>query len=118
MLQSKKLSNLIELSSSVQIYVPSTNNVNESIDNSEKVNKILSSLSDFFGGSTSFEAIGCWKSSVVGLVKEHVTICKSYCNESALQENIEKVIELCEKLKKDLNQEAISLEVNNKLYFI
>jgi hypothetical protein len=118
MFQSKKLANLIELSSSVQVYVPSTCNVDQKIDNSEKVNSVLSELSSLFGGSTSFEAIGCWKSSSLGLVKEHITICKSYCTESQLQQNIEKVISICEELKVSMSQEAISLEVNNKLYFI
>jgi hypothetical protein len=114
----KKLKNLIELSSNVKIYVPSTVNVNQSVDNAVIIDKILSELSGMFGGATKFDAIGCWQSQQAGLVKEKITICQSYCNEEQLKGNIERVIEICENLKSEMSQEAISLEVNNKLYFV
>ena len=116
-LNSKKLSALIELSSNVKIYVPSTINTSEEIDNEAYIVLVLGKLSEMFGGATSFEALGCWQSNS-GLIKERVTICQSYCTEKQLQENIDKVVEICEELKNTMNQEAISLEVNNKLYFV
>lgn len=116
-LNNKRLAALIELSNNVKIYVPSTHG-NTKIDNSVMVEKTLARLSDLFGGATSFEALGCWKSDTDGLIKERVTICQSYCTEEKMLENINTVVEICEHLKKDLNQEAVSLEVNNKLYLI
>ncbi|MDD4354228.1 MAG: hypothetical protein PHN56_07290 [Candidatus Nanoarchaeia archaeon] len=114
----KKLKNLIVLESNVKIYIPSTINVNETFDNSLYVDNTLKLLSEYFGGSTSYKAVGCWISQNTGLIKENVTICESYCKELDLQKNISDIIDYCEKLKTELKQEAISLEVNNKLYFV
>jgi hypothetical protein len=114
----KTLKNLIALESNVKIYVPSTINVNEQTDNSKQVDNVLFQLSGLFGGATSYSALGCWSSPESGLIKERVTICESYCHENVLKASINTVIDLCEQLKIDMKQEAISLEVNNKLYFI
>jgi len=114
----KTLKNLIVLESNVKIYIPGTIQINQSFDNTEIVNKTLILLSDYFGGSTSYSAIGCWISQNSGLIKENVTICESYCKEIELKKHISAIIDYCENLKKELSQEAISLEVNNKLYFV
>ena len=117
MLQNKKLKNLIKLSSRITIYVPSTKNINEEIDNTEYVNKTHELLSKCFGGATETKAIGSWI-SVSGLVKEKTTMIFAFCEEEALENHIEEVIDWCEVMKKELTQEAIALEVNGELYFI
>ena len=114
----KSLKNLIVLESNLKIYVPSTINVNENFDNTLIVDNTLKLLSGYFGGSTSYAAIGCWNSINNGLIKENVIICESYCKEIDLKKHIETIIEYCEDLKNTLKQEAISLEVNNRLYFV
>ena len=114
----KTLKNLIPLESNIKIYVPSTVNVNEQTDNSKQVDSILQKLSGLFGGATSYAALGCWSSPTIGLIKEKVTICESYMHEPDLKANIDTIIDICEELKNEMNQEAISLEVNNKLYFV
>ena len=114
----KTLENLFKLSSNVKIYVPSTMDVNVSIDASKYVDQTLSFLAELFGGSTDYKALGCWKSVESGLVKEHVEICESYCDQVDLEKHIEKIVEHCEYLKKEMKQEAIALEINNELYFI
>ena len=114
----RTLKNLIALESNIKIYVPSTVNVNQQTDNTEQVDRILSQLSGLFGGATSYAALGCWSSPTVGLIKEHVTICESYMHENTLKDNVNTIIDICERLKTEMNQETISLEVNNKLYFI
>jgi pyruvoyl-dependent arginine decarboxylase (PvlArgDC) len=114
----RKLKNLIVLESNVKIYVPGTIEINKTFDNTEIVNRALSILSSYFGGSTSYAAVGCWISQNIGLIKENVTICESYCKETDLKKHIDSIIEFCESLKTELNQEAISLEINNKLYFV
>jgi hypothetical protein len=117
-MQSKKLKNLIELSSSVKIYVPSTADVNQVCDNTDIVDMVLSEMSAMFGGATKFDALGCWSSPACGLVKERIMICCSYCTEAQLSANIDSVVEICERVKSEMGQEAVSLEINNKLYFI
>lgn len=114
----RKLKNLIVLESNVKIYVPGTIDINTTFDNTLTVNNTLKVLSSFFGGSTSYQAIGCWISQNIGLIKENVTICESYCKEADLKKHIDAIIQYCEDLKKELQQEAISLEINNKLYFV
>ena len=113
----KTLNNLICLDNNIKVYIPGTINVNREIDNSKYIDIALNLFSGLFGGSTKYEAIGTWI-GVKGLIKEKINIVESYCTEKQLKENISEVIEFCEKLKYDLNQENISLEVNNKLYLI
>ena len=114
----KKLKNLVKLSSKVAVYVPSTLQVSESVDNSERVKRTLEFLSEKFGGATSTKAIGCWVSTEKGLIREAVEICYAYTDTVGLEANIEAVIEHCEMLKKEMGQEAVSLEINNELYFV
>jgi len=92
--------------------------VDRVIDNTKFVDNTLSLLSNCLGGSTSYKATGTWMSEDKGLVKEQVTICESYCETDKLETQIDDILVFCESLKKTLKQEAISLEVNNKLYFI
>ena len=117
-MKNKKLKNLIELSSNVKIYVPSTIDVDKTIDTAQYVDNTLKKLSKAFGGATSYNALGCWESAEKGLIKEHIIVCESFCSQSQLEREIDNIIEYCEDLKRVLKQEAISLEVNNKLYFV
>ena len=118
MVQNLKLQNLFKLSSKVTVYVPSTIDINVNIDNTEYVNKTAELLSDCFGGATQTNALGCWKSPTAGLVKEKVVLVYSNCTDNDLNENIEKVVDWCEKMRDELRQDAISLEINGELYFI
>lgn len=118
MIQNAKLQNMFKLSSKVTVYIPSTTDINKTIDNSEYVNQCASLLSECFGGATSTPALGYWMSNTVGLVKENTTMIFAYASESDLQANIEKVIDYCENLKTELSQDAIALEINGEMYFI
>ncbi len=117
MIKNAKLQNMICLSSRISVYVPSTMHDKE-IDNSEFVDRMLTLFSECFGGATSSAAIGVWKSPVVGLIKEKVTIVYSNCTDSDLQAHIETILSAIETLKSDMAQEAISLEINGELYFV
>jgi hypothetical protein len=112
------LSNLICLESNVKIYIPGTVNVNHKTNNQKYIDLALNLFSGCFGGSTKYQAIGTWISPGSGLIKERINIIESYCTENDLKNNIDIIIEFCKKLKYELNQENISLEINNKLYFI
>ena len=115
----KDLKNLIKLSSKVEIIIPSTFNVDQIIDNNKYVNSTLELFSKLFGGATASDCIGCWFSNDKNkIVKEKNVTVFSYCNQSDLEANIETIINHCEFLKNDMKQEAISLLVNNELYFI
>lgn len=114
----KTLTNLIKLGSKVSVYVPATVDVNKEVDNTKYVDKVASELAKFFGGSTYTPAVGCWMSDTEGLVRERTTVVYAYATEADLSAHIEEVIDLCEWIKEEMKQEAVSLEVNGELYFI
>lgn len=114
----KKLDKLFKLGSKVTVYVPSTVNVNEQVDNTEYVDKVAKCLSEWFGGATSTPARGYWVSDIDGLVKENTTVVFAYTNTEGLEQHIDEVVDLCEWLKQMMKQEAVALEINGEMYFI
>lgn len=112
------LKHCLKLSSKITVYVPATNGVNEAADNTEQVKRAAALLSELFGGATSTPALGYWLSPAVGLVAENTTVVFAYASDTALQEHVGEVVELCEELKRDMGQEAIALEINGEMYFI
>ena len=113
-----KLKNMIELSSRLTVYIPSTANINQEINNKKYVEEAAAMLAGFFGGATSTDAAGYWLSPSAGLVREKSTMIFAYCSEADLDKYIDNVVEYCEKLKNELKQDAIALELNGKMYFI
>lgn len=114
----KKLEKLQPLRHRVAIYVPGTNGVNTAADNSEYVRRAAALLSDAFGGATATPAVGYWMSESAGLVEERVTIVYAYAGNEALENQLGAVIEFCESMRTELHQEAISLAIDDSMYFI
>jgi len=114
----KQIKYLFELDSKVTVYVPSTFNVSVETDNNEQVKHVLRELSIMFGGATATNAHGSWVCNDGSLVTESVTLVYAFTTSQILNKNMEKIVALCEHLKEEMQQEAISLEVNNKLGFI
>lgn len=81
-----KLKNCFKLSSKITVYVPATNGVSESTDNTEQVQRTAALLSEAFGGATSTPALGYWMSPVAGLVAENTTVVFAYASDKDLQE--------------------------------
>jgi hypothetical protein len=113
----KKLKNTSPLSCFVRIYVPSTININESDDSIFWPNKALELLCKLFGGSTCMPSYGAWLSEGK-LVKEKIKIIFSHCTEEQLQNSLDEICDFCLKMKSELKQEAISLDINNELFLI
>lgn len=113
-----KLKNMFKLSSKITVYIPSTCDINKKANTKKYIDACAVLLSESFGGATSCEALGYWVSASAGLVKEKSTMIFAYCTDTDLQNNIEKVIDFCEAMKKELNQDAIALEINGEMYFI
>lgn len=74
MTANNRLKAMFSLKSKITVYIPATVNINETIDNTEFVNKAATLLSECFGGATSTEALGYWVSDTAGLVKENTTM--------------------------------------------
>lgn len=117
-LKNTKLKNMFKLSSKVTVYVPATVDVNKAIDNTKQVEEVAATLSNLFGGATSTAALGYWISQGQGMVKEKTTLVFAYCEDVKLKTGIKELIDLCEKLKTEMKQEAIAIEINGELYFI
>ena len=118
MITNSKLENLFTLNHKVTVYVPATDNnggMAKHIDNAKYVDRIAALMSNTFGGATSTPAIGYWMSDSRGLEKESTTIVFAYAE---TLDEIDRVIDECEKLKRELNQDTVALEVDNKMYFI
>lgn len=101
----------------VKIYVPSTYDVDQPIDNTPYVNKTLEKFSGMFGGATAVDGTGAWLSDDEQLVKEKVTIVYSFA-EDLDKKKIKQVVDYARALKEEMKQSSVSLEVNGKMYFI
>ncbi len=117
-MKNSKLVNAFKLSSRVTIYVPATTGISKECDNSAQVDEALKLLSECFGGATKTDALGAWMSPTAGLVKERTTMVFAYCTTQQLDEHIDELVAFCEKLCKDMAQDAVALEINGEMYFV
>ena len=114
----KQLQKYFSLNNSIILYVPSTQNVNEAADNAAEVEQVERFFGSTFGGFTTTEGRGGWVTDAGQLVTEAVVMVKSFCTDDMLQQHLQDVLDLAEKLKQSMSQEAVSLEVNGTIYFI
>lgn len=114
----KRLEKLQPLRHRVAIYVPGTNGVNTAADNARYVKMAAALLSDAFGGATATPAVGYWMSESAGLVEEATTVVYAYATNTALESKLDNVIDFCDGMKTELHQEAISLAIDDSMYFI
>jgi len=117
-MNNKALKQFIPLNHKISIYVPSTININETIDNSEYINETASRLTAVCGGATITSALGFWHSETVGNVTEKVNIIFAYVNNESFEKAIKETLSIANYLKSNLKQDAISLEIDNKMYFV
>lgn len=114
----KKLKFKFDLNCKFAVYVPSTMDINKKVNNDKFVTYVMTNLSKLFGGATSTPAKGGWICQDGNLVIETVDIVYAFCTSKQANDNFEKVISICEYLKKEMSQEAITLEYNNQIKFI
>ena len=74
----KQLKFKFDLDSKVSIYVPSTYDVNQPVNNDARVMEIIKELSGLFGGATASDAIGGWVTASGETVIERVKIVYSF----------------------------------------
>ena len=103
---------------SFRIYVPSTVDVDRPVDSSAAVSGCLSFLSGLFGGATALRASGAWVSDSAGLVLEDVTICYAYCGLRAFLRGRRAVLSYAKDLRDKMSQDAVSVEIDGRLYFV
>jgi hypothetical protein len=110
------------LKNNFKIYIPSTFDVNGKVDKkklSDIKKDITSEVAKTFGGFTSYKVDGGWLNEETGeIVEEGVEIIQVFTSRKLLKKNKSLIYNLCNKIKKELKQQAISLEIDNKLNFI
>lgn len=114
----KTLKFKFDLDCKVSVYVPSTNNVSVEVDNSEQVRNVIRELSQMFGGATATNAVGGWVAENGETILEKVTIVYSFCTSEQLRENFEAVYGIAERIKREMSQEAVTLEINGQVKFV
>ena len=114
----KTLKFKFDLDSKVSVYVPSTVNVSEQTDNSEQVKNVIRELSQLFGGATATQAVGGWVSESGETILERVTIVYSFCTSEQLREHFEDVYAIAQRIKQEMSQEAVTLEINGQVKFV
>lgn len=116
----KALEGLFTLPVNIKLFIPSTIEVNKKAKHIQKkfTDVSLLEFAELFGGATSYKAIGAWNSPTVGLMKEDVVIVESFATVDAINKGISKIIELAKRIKKEMSQDSIALEYQNKLFLI
>ena len=114
----KHLKFSFDLNCKFGVYVPSTMNVNEQIDNSDEVVRVIGEMSTLFGGATATPAIGGWVTETGETVVEKTTIVYSFCTSEQAAERFEDVLRICERIKREYGQEAVTLEYNGQVKFV
>lgn len=115
------LKNRARLQHRVAVYVPSTVDVDKVADTEKWVEMAASGLVNLYGGATVTEGVGYWYSDEKqAMIRESVKIVYAYSDDLQGMDGakINQVLSFCEHMKEALKQEAISLEIDNELYFI
>lgn len=108
----------LERTNSIGLFIPSTIDVDQTVDTTLYMDQAMGFMAERFGGATCKVANGKWNSEEVGLVDEMVYIIQSYITQSDLNRYLDEVVEYIKRLKRELRQEAMAMEVNNKLTLI
>lgn len=102
----------------IGIFIPTTFDVNTYLDTSEYIDRTLEFLGERFGGATSEEAKGIWNSEDIGLVGEKLFKVHTYATSKDLKKFMDEVVEFVKVIKEELKQEAMAMEINQKLTLI
>lgn len=102
----------------IGIFIPTTIDVNVYVDTTAYIDKTLAFLGKRFGGATSEEAKGIWNSEDIGLVGEKLFKVHTYATSKDLKKFLDEVVDFVRVIKEELNQEAMAIEINQKLTLI
>lgn len=108
----------VTLPQRVALYVPGTQGPATATDNAAQVERVAAEFSRMFGGATAQESTGFWMSDTAGLVRETVTIVYANCTADQLRNRLPDILTLAQQIKREMAQEAVSVEINGTLYII
>ena len=106
----------LNMKNTVGILVPSTVEVNTTVDNKKYVEEVENTIKDFGKNISKFDSQGSWYSDVEGVVVEENTIVTFESNGNPFDLQLLKY--LAEKLKSDMKQEAITIILNDGIAIV
>lgn len=106
------------LNHKLEIYVPSTVNIDTPVDNTQQVEKVLKHLASRFGGASAQQIRGCWIADNGNPVFENTVICFAYCEADKLELGKTVLRFLAEYLKTTMQQEAVAVVIDGSMEFI
>lgn len=106
------------LQSKIELYVPSTTDVDIPTDTQPQVNRVAIAFTEWFGGATVSKGDGYYGCQDSHIVIEPVYIVWSYCTTQQLETYVIDVEALAKEICQILHQESIALVINNRMYFI
>lgn len=113
-----KQAGALELPQRVALYVPGTQGPATATDNAAQVERVARDFCGWFGGATAQQSAGYWLSDSAGLVREDVTIVYAACTAAQLREHLPDVLTLAQQIKAEMQQEALSIQIDEALYII
>ena len=108
----------LERTNSIGIFIPTTLDADQEADTSKYMDEAMNFMAERFGGATCKTANGVWHSEKLGLIGEVVYIVHSYITQADMNSHLDEVVDYIKEMKKELRQEAMALEVNQKLTLI
>jgi hypothetical protein len=97
----------------VSIYVPVTTKLDEAYTST-----VARRMASMFGGATVISAKGAWVNDKQEVIYDDINIVYSYCDALALVKCQVAYTELCIYIKKELQQDCISLVIDETLNLI
>lgn len=116
-----KADKMFHLPLELAVYVPSTQDVDKVISDSElkeRVDEVSEYLARLFGGFTKSDKIGGFMSSKSELVTEDVVPVVSFATQSDFNANKDKLVNKLSEWAKKWGQEAIGFEFEGDLYYV
>lgn len=108
----------LERTNSIGIFIPTTIDADVASDTTVYMDQAKAFMAERFGGATCKVVSGVWKSEQLGLIDEVVYIVHSYLTQADMNRYLDEVVDFIKRLKRELRQEAMALEVNHKLTLI
>ena len=108
----------VTLPQRVALYVPSTTDTDKPTDNAAQVERVAREFCEMFGGATAQQSTGYWLSDAAGLVREAVTIVYAACTADQIREHLPDVLQLAQQIKAEMQQEAVTITIDQKMYII
>jgi len=105
----------------IALYISSLDSEGKKINAAKRtatLERVEKAFIGYFEGFTETEAIGGWSGESGKVIKEKITIVKSFYEMQSNATVRAKVRKLAEGVKKDLNQECVSVEQNGDLELV